>query len=211
MIREILVNACGRAVPGAVVGEAGDGAAAVAASRKHPPDLVILDVELPDIDGFDLMGDLLAIAPKARIIALSSHTDEFTLHRAMQCRVNGFVDKNEQPLEVLRAAISTVMADKTYYSPVVERVKASLRADPAAFTKLLSEHEQRLLTLMGRGLSNEEIGRLLELSAVTVKTHRRNIMGKLGFHSTPELIRYAIDKGFIRPGLARNALRRGAT
>jgi len=208
MIRELLVNACAKAVPKAMLAEAGDGAEATKRCREHAPDLVILDLELPDMDGLDLLGSLRELAPDVRVIALSSHTDEFTLHRAAQFKVNGFVDKNEQPLEILRGAIAKVMDGKTYFSPVVERVRNSLRADPIAFTKLLSDHEQYLLTLMGRGLTNEEVAAMVGLSAVTVKTHRRNIMGKLGFHSTPELIRYALDKGFIRTGLGSGRVKR---
>lgn len=206
MIRGLLVSACAKAVRGAEFAEAGNGAQALTVGRTFIPDLIILDSELPDVDGLDLIDPLRAFSPHVRVIALTSHTDEFTLNRAVQFHVQGFVDKNEQPLEVLHAAIEAVMAGRTYFSPVVERVKASLRADAASFTKLLSDHEQRLLILMGHNLTDEEIGQKLSLSPFTIKAHRRNIMGKLGLHSTPELMRYALEKGFIRAGQRQTAL-----
>ena len=153
---------------------------------------------MPDRDGLELLPDLFIACPQCKVIALSGYTDEFTLHRALKSNVHGFLDKNEQPLQALAEAVETVMAGRRYLSPVAQRVRTMLRNDPAAFDKLLSEWEQHLLGLLGKGYSNEQIATRLELSSVTVRNHRCRIMAKLGIHSTPELISYASEKGFTR-------------
>lgn len=198
LIRDMLMVMCRQAVAGAKVVGAKNAAEGLALCRDEKPDLVFLDLALPDRDGLDLLGDLFAACPACKVIALSGYTDEFTLHRALHSNVHGFVDKNEQPLEVLGEAIATVMSGQRYFSSVAQRVRATMRNDPAAFDKLLSEWEQQLLGLLGRGLSNEDIAKQEKLSAVTVRNHRCRIMAKLGIHSTPELINYAIEKGFAR-------------
>jgi len=159
---------------------------------------VLLDLVLPDADGLDVAPRFFELAPACRLIALTSFTDEFTVYRALRANVHGFIDKNEQPLHVLGVAIQTVMAGERYLSPAALRVKASLRSDPHSFDKLLSDHEQKLLGLFGEGLSNEAVAAKIALSPATVKAHRRNILSKLGIHSTPELMHYAMEKGFTR-------------
>ena len=198
MVRELLVIACGQARPGAVVQEAGTAAAALTACRRQAPDLVILDLVLPDGDGLDLLKEIFAVAPAAKVIALSSHIDEFTLHRALSSRVHGILDKNEQPIKVLHEAITAVLEGRQYVSSLVRQLRASVRADPTAFDKILSAREQEVLRLVGDGLSNEQIARQLAISASTAKHHRLNLMAKLDLHSTPQLIRYAMEKGFTR-------------
>ncbi|MBL9215483.1 MAG: response regulator transcription factor [Opitutaceae bacterium] len=198
MVRELLTLACLQALPKARLHAAGTCAEALAQCRRDPPDLVILDLVLPDGDGLDLLPDILAGAPAAKVIALSSHIDEFTLHRALSSRVHGILDKNEQPVRILREAITTVLAGGQYVSSFVQRLKASVRANPAAFAKILSEREQGVLRLIGEGLTNDQIAVRLGISTSTAKNHRLNIMAKLDMHSTPQLIRYAIEKGFTR-------------
>jgi two-component system response regulator NreC len=198
MVGELLALACRQALPGTSVHTAGTCADALELSRQMKPDLVLLDLVLPDGDGLDLLPGLFARAPAAKVIALSSHIDEFTLHRALSSRVHGILDKNEQPVRVLREAIDAVLAGKQYISSYVQRLRASVRADPVAFDKILSDREQEALRLIGEGLTNEQIGRQLGISTSTAKRHRLNIMARLNIHSTPQLIRYAIEKGFTR-------------
>ena len=200
MVRDMLAQACRETLLGSNLHTAGTGEEGYALCRSLQPDLILLDLGLPDVDGLELVGHLFKAARQAKIVVLSGFTDEFTVHRALGSSVHAFLDKNEQPLDVLAEAIREVLAGRQYLSPSTRRIQASLRADPAAFNKLLSEREQELLALFGRGLSNEEIAEHHGLSVHTVKIHRRNIMGKLGLHSTPHLIRYAIEKGFVRYG-----------
>jgi DNA-binding NarL/FixJ family response regulator len=198
LIRDMLAAACAQIVPKAAIDVAETGRCGIETAGRVRPDLVFLDLGLPDGDGLDLLSELLAVAPRAKVIALSSFADEFTVHRALRSQVHGFVDKGEQPLEMLKAAIDAVMAGQKYFSPTVQKLKASLRSDPASFDKLLSDREQHLLGLFGQGLTNDAVATMVGLTSGTVKLHRRNIHRKLGFHSTPELMNYALEKGFTR-------------
>lgn len=198
LVRDMFAVSCCGVLPAAKVAMAGNGADGLAECARVLPDLIFLDLVLPDGDGLDFAPRLRAASPRSKIIALTSFTDEFTVHRALHAEIDGFIDKNEQPLDVLRDAIDAVMAGRHYYSPAAQAVKSSLRSDPASFDKLLSQHEQKLLSLFGEGLTNEVVAQRLGLSASTVKAHRRNILSKLRIHSTPELIHYALEKGFTR-------------
>lgn len=198
LVRDMFAVACQGLMPAASVELASTSADGLAACRRVSPDLVFLDLVLPDGDGFELLTEISAVAPAAKVIALTSFTDEFTVHRALRAHIHGFIDKTEQPLDVLDHAIRTVTNGGRYFSPAAERMKAALRSDPTSFAKLLSEHEQKLLSLFGEGLNNEAIALRMNLSAATVKAHRRNILSKLGIHSTPELMHYALEKGFTR-------------
>lgn len=206
LVHDMLAFACGRLFPNAQLHITGNGAQAVAMCRRVQPDLIFLDLVLPDCDGLELLPQLQHASEHARVIALTSFADEFTVHRVLQTKVHGFIAKNEEPLVLLKEAVETVMAGGRYYSPVVDRVKAALRADPRSFDKVLSEHEQRLLTLFGEGFDNSSVAKRLGLSMNTVKVHRRNILSKLNLHSTPELIHYAIEKGFTRVGARHSAV-----
>ncbi len=201
IVRELLMRACAEAVAGAQMRGAGTGKAALAECRREPPDLVMLDLVLPDGDGLELLGDVFAAAPAAKVIVLSSHIDEFTLSRAFKSRVHGIIDKNEQPVRILGEAIATVLGGGQYVSSTVAQLRASLRADPSAFDKILTDREQEVLQLIGRGVSNEGVAEALGISVSTARHHRINIMEKLDIHSTPQLIRYAIEKGFSRVNL----------
>lgn len=206
LVHDMLAAACRQLFPSAELHITGDGKQGVVLSRRVQPDLIFLDLVLPDCDGVELVPELQAAAPASKVIALTSFADEFTVHRVLQAKVHGFIAKNEQPLGLLKDAIDTVLAGGRYFSPVVDRIKAALRADPSSFDKVLSDHEQKLLALFGQGLDNEAVAARVGLSANTVKVHRRNILGKLNLHSTPELMHYALEKGFTRIG-ARNGVR----
>lgn len=198
MVREMLQLACAEAHPEATVKLAADCRSAIDAFGRFSPDLVILDLVLPDGDGLDLLKPLFGTAPKAKVIVLSSHFDEFTLHRALGAAVHGILDKNAQPIRSLGDAITTVMSGGSYIAPSVRQLANSLRSDPNAFDKLLSNREQAVLRYVGEGFSNEKVASLLGISVSTAKHHRLNIMAKLNLHSTAELIRYALDRGFTR-------------
>lgn len=198
MMRDLLAGACETAFKPEAIGQAADGRTALAQCREISPDLIILDLELPDRDGLDLLAELRKVAPRARIIALSSHTDDVTVHRVLQSGIEGFVDKTGQPMKTLREAVTTVMEGRRYLSPVVREVWRRLREEPAAFNKLLSDREQEVLVLVGRGYTNSEIAQQMGLSPNTIQNHRCSIMNKLDLHSSSHLIRYATEKGFSR-------------
>ena len=198
MVRELLVWACQSLFGEDSIVQAGDAASGLEQCKEVKPNLVILDLELPDKDGLELVPDFRSICPGVKIIALSSHTDEVTVHRVIQSNIEGFVDKNEQPMEMLKTAINSVMDGRRYLSPVVRGVWKKLVEESASFNKLLSDREQEILSLIGRGYTNAEISERVGLKVVTVQNHRCNIMSKLDLHSTSHLIRYAMEKGFTR-------------
>jgi DNA-binding NarL/FixJ family response regulator len=198
MMRDFLAAACVSGFAYGKIGQASDGASALAACAKLIPDLMLLDLALPDCDGLDLLPRLRELAPQSKVIVLSAHTDEVTLHRALKANVNGFIDKYSHPAVVLREAIETVMSGRQYLTQRVQQARAAIWADTSAATKIFTDREQDVLHFIGEGLSNGEIAAKLSVSEFTVSNHRCNIMNKLGIHSTPRLIHYAIEKGFTR-------------
>jgi DNA-binding NarL/FixJ family response regulator len=199
LMRDLLVKACRETIREAVVSGAKDAASGVALCSTMQPDVVILDLALPDGDGLDLLDDFIRACSGAKIIGISGYTDEFTLHRAMHSKLHGFVDKNEQTVDALADAIRSVMKGERYLSPAVYDTHLTLRNDPVSFDKILSEREQSLLSLFGRGLTNEQVAAKVGLSELTVRNHRCRLMAKLDIRTSPELIRYALEKGFTRP------------
>ncbi len=198
-MRDLLVKACGEAMPGWVVTGARDAASGLRACRASPPDIIILDLGLPDRDGLEIVEDLMKACPGAKIIGVSGYNDEFTLYRALRSPLHGFVDKNEQTVEALTEAIRTVAGGGRYFSTAVRAAHLALRNNPASFDKILSEREQSLLVLFGGGLTNEQVAARVGLSELTVRNHRCRLMAKLELRTSPELIRYALGKGFTRP------------
>lgn len=199
LFRRLLAGLCTTQFGHQVVCEAGTAAEALARIPPAAPELVLLDLQLPDGDGLDVAAQLLEQRPELRFLALTSLHDERTIHRIRSIGIQGFVDKNVQQPEMLRTAIETVASGRVYYAEVVQRVHQAMRADPLSFVKVLSEREQELLQLLGRGLTNEEAAAQMGLTAWTVHSHRRNIMRKLGAANQTELMRYALRKGFVRP------------
>ena len=200
LFRHLLVELCTNQFGFRVVGEAGTVVEALRLVPRARPDVLLLDLQLPDGDGLDLARSLYVTMPDLRVLALTSLHDEVTVHRLRALGLQGYVDKNTQQPDTLRKAIETVASGRVYYTEVLQEVQQAMRADPAAFAKVLSEREQELLGLLGRGMSNEEAAAQMGLAAWTIHSHRRNIMKKLGLPNQGELMRYAIRKGFVRTG-----------
>jgi DNA-binding NarL/FixJ family response regulator len=203
LMRGLLVKACLEAMPGSVVSGAQNAAGGLEMCRSAQPDVIILDLGLPDRDGLDVLDELLGVSRNSKVIGISSYADEFTLHRAIHSKLHGFVDKNEQTIDHLTAVINAVMGGERYLSPTARRARLAQRNDPVAFDKILSVREQDLLRLFGRGLSNAEIAAVVNLSELTVRNHRCRTMAKLGLRTSAELIRYALEKGFTHPEAPR--------
>ncbi len=199
LFRRLLVSLCGTQFGFKVVCEAGTVAEALERIPPANPDVLMLDLQLPDGDGLDVAARLFEKLPDLRVLALTSLRDEVTIHRIRTMGIQGFVDKNVQKPETLRNAIEAVASGRVFFAEVVQQVQQAMRADPVSFSKVLSDREQELLQLLGRGLSNEEAAAQMGLTAWTVHSHRRNIMKKLGANTQAELMRYALRKGFVRP------------
>lgn len=196
MFREVLRKVCEKELRLKVVGEAGDGRDAATIVAQTQPDLVLLDLHLPNLDGFGVAEQIRIVAPDARILVLSSHCDEFTVFRAERVRVHGFVDKNTNSVATLKEAIGTVAKGGAWFSEAFQRFKAMRIKDPLSFDKLLTKRERAIVGLIGEPLNDEQIAQRLEISVETVEKHRFNILRKLDLPGTTELVRYAREHGF---------------
>ena len=170
----------------------------LAAIRLHKPDMVLMDISLPDGDGLELARMVIDELPRVKVLAISSHHDPWTMLQVQRIGIHGFVDKNDQRSEVLSEAILAVLGGRVYYTPVVNQSSASIRRDPKSFIRVLSDYETRILSMIGESKSDEEIAVVLNISPTTVQSRRRDIMRKLDIHSTPKLIHYAIVNGLTR-------------
>lgn len=200
MFREVLRKVCTRELGHEVVGEADDGERAVEVVSRTNPELVLLDLHLPLLDGFGVVEAIRKKAPQVKILMLSSHCDEYTVYRSERAHVQGFVDKNTSSVAALKAAISAIAEGKVWFSEAFLKAKAARHRDPRSFDKLLTDRERAVLTLVGLPFTDAEISRELEISEETVEKHRFNILRKLGLQTTTELVRYAREHGFTLIG-----------
>ncbi len=205
MFREAVRKACTRDFGHIVVGETDLGATAIEMILRLKPDAVILDLSLPDMEGFDVAEKVLSGIPTLKILVLSSHCDDYTLFRVEKIGVNGFIDKNTNTIAALRDALTALKEGRSYFSPVFQEAKLLRRTDPNSFAKVLTEWECAILSLIGQGLTDEEIGEKLSISSRTAQTHRSNIMRKLNMKGTPKLIAFAIEHGFTRAPAKRGS------
>ncbi|MDB6170323.1 MAG: two component transcriptional regulator, LuxR family [Verrucomicrobia bacterium] len=196
MFREVLRKVCSRDLRHEVVGEAADGLTAVDLVIRTFPDLVLLDLHLPNLDGFGVVEALRHAVPLVKILVLSSHCDDYTVFRAEKARVQGFVDKNTNTVASLKEAITTVAQGRTFFSETFLRIKAERHSNTASFDKLLTDRERGILILIGEPLNDMEVAARLGITIDTAQKHRFNILRKLGLQSTAELMRYARTHGF---------------
>jgi two-component system response regulator NreC len=159
--------------------------------------LAVVDLELPDGNALDWVEAYAAREGSPKVMMLSSISEDFVLHRALRSQANGFVHKNDGR-DCLILGVEVVLSGNIFYSPTVQRLRSAMNSDPSFFTKILTEKEQSILRLIGEGNSNEEISEIEGCKVLTIVDHRRNIMAKLDIHSAPELMRYALRKGFAR-------------
>jgi two-component system, NarL family, nitrate/nitrite response regulator NarL len=173
-----------------LVGCAADGEAGWELCRSAKPDLALIDIRLPKLDGLELAQRLGAEFPAMRLMIMSGLMDAYTIWRVTQCGVQGFVNKN-QPPESLFEAIRRVACGNTFFGPDFTRVKNEWLAQPESFQKILSDREQQVLRLVAAGLEDQGIAKELGISAATVETHRKRLRQKLGVHSDRGMIAYA--------------------
>ena len=182
-----------------VVAEAEEGRTAVRLVRELVPNVVIMDVSMPDLNGMQATRKIIAEFPNIKIIALSMHSDSLFVIEMLKSGASGYLLK-DCAFEDLERAIRTVVADKTYLSPTISSVVVDdylhrlSRAD-FADSEVLTDREREVLQLMAEGKSTKRIALELHISAKTVETHRRQIMNKLDIHTVAELTKYAIRKG----------------
>jgi len=182
-----------------VVGEATDGHEAVKLAEKHRPDIAVLDLGMPGLNGLSAAREIEKVSPDTKTIILTSHPDEQYVVDALRAGATGYVLKTRASADLV-AAIREVSRGSLYLSEGVSR--DALRSHLAKEEKsagVLSGREREVLQLIAEGKSTKEIAALLSLSVKTIETHRTRLMAKLGIHETAGLVRYAIRKGFIQP------------
>ncbi len=179
------------------LGVATSGRAGLEAARIQQPALVLLELLMPDIDGYAVAVELAKLRPCPRILLLTSCADEATLYRLGRGSVNGLVWKTERAVEELPYAIEEVLSGRSYFPALVLHAMRQLRCAPDCFFKILSDRELELVPPMGAGQSDREIAQAAGLSVATIHSHRQRIMSKLGLHTTAELMRWAVNKGFV--------------
>lgn len=198
MFRDFLSVVCQRELSWTIVTAAGTGKEAKKGIQANKPDFALLDIHLPDGDGFEVAEFARKHSPKTKLVFVSSHCDDFTLFRVEQAKADGFVDKNTQTKDALVAACSAICRGENYYSPVFIEAQRIRARNHAGFSKVLSMHECTILSLIGGFSSNQEIADCLRISPDTAQKHRVNIMRKLGLHNATQMIEFAIKHGFSR-------------
>lgn len=182
-----------------VVGEAADGRTAIRLVQELSPDVVIMDISMPDLNGIDATRRIIADYPNVKIIALSMHYDKQFVSEIFKAGASGYLIK-DSAFDELEHAVRIVMDGKTYINPqiaslVVESlVTQSAPSNHQAFS-LLTEREREVLQLIAEGKSTKQIASDLNVSAKTVESHRRQVMGKLNIRNVAELTKYAIREG----------------
>lgn len=185
-----------------VIGEADDGHRAYQEILRLKPDIAILDISLPKLNGLEVAARLKKEDPAIKIIILTMHKNEEFVARAYQLEVNGYVLK-ENALEELLKSIQIVQSGRIYLSSdITSTVVAGFVANfsqKGGKTELISSREREIVQLLAEGNSNKDIAQLLNLSLKTVETHRSNIMHKLGLKSITDLVLYAVRNHIIEP------------
>lgn len=185
-----------------VVGEAADGRSAVEQAKATNPDVVVLDIAMPQLSGTEAAQRITEMLPNTAIVILSMHSDEGYVLRALKAGAKGYLVKDSAEGDLI-AAIKAVSQGKAFFSSEVSRMLVEdyvreMRARGVEDSyELLTAREREILHLLAEGKSNKDLAALLNLSLFTVETHRRNLQEKLNLHSLAELILYAVRKGLI--------------
>ncbi|MBI2834001.1 MAG: response regulator transcription factor [Acidobacteria bacterium] len=185
-----------------VVAEAADGLEAVRLCEEHQPDILIVDIGMPKLNGIDVAARAQKFERPPRVIILSMHSDESYIIRALAAGARAYLLKNATDEDLL-PAIRAVASGKPFFSPAVTAVLVEdyvRRLQARGLTDsyhLLTDREKEVLQLLAEGRSNKEVATLLDLGLSTVETHRSNLMQKLNLHNTAEIVLYAVRKGII--------------
>lgn len=185
-----------------VVGEASDGRESVEMAARLEPDVMVMDVAMPNLNGIEAARQIGARAAGVRIAILSMHSDESYVMRALSAGARAYLLKDSAEADLI-AAIRAIHEGRSFFSPAIssmlkEDYIREMRARGAEDSyELLTPREREILQMIAEGKTNKEVANILGLSLYTVETHRTHILQKLGLHSVPELILYAVRKGII--------------
>jgi two-component system response regulator NreC len=187
-----------------IVAEAKSGGEAVQMAEKYHPDIIVMDITLPDMSGIEATRKIKQAFPDIAIVALTIHEDEQYFFEMLQAGASGYVPKRAAPDDLIQA-IRSAYSDDIYLYPSLAKALVSdflsrTHSEPEeASMEVLTARENEVLEMLAQGDSNEEIAEALVISKHTVARHRENLMRKLGLHSRSELVKYAIRKGLINP------------
>ena len=185
-----------------VVGEAADGRQAVALCESANPDVVVMDIAMPNLNGIEAARQIVNRHPRTAIAILSMHSDESYVIRALKAGARAYLLKDSAEADLL-AAVGALTEGKSFFSPAISKILVEdymrqLESRGAEDTyELLTNREREILQLLAEGRTNKDVANMLYLSLYTVETHRTHILQKLNLHSVPELILYAVRKGII--------------
>lgn len=185
-----------------VLGEAADGREAVRLTEQLNPDVVIMDIAMPQWNGIDATAQIIRQNPQIGVIMLSMHSDESYIMRALTAGAKGYLLKDSAETDVVRA-VQTVARGQPFFSPsiaqtLLEDYMRRLQQQGLRDSyDLLTDREKQILQLIAEGKSNKEVATLLDLSPYTVETHRTHLMQKLNLHNTAEIVLYAVRKKII--------------
>lgn len=184
-----------------VVAEAEDGNMTVQLSRELSPNVVVMDVGMPNVNGIEATQQILAQNSAIKVVALSMHSDKRFVGGMLKAGASGYLLK-DCAFGELAQAIRAVFSDQTYLSPriahvVVESYVRQMAPSDNKGTSVLTPREREVLQLLAEGKTTREVAAMLQLSVRTVETHRQQIMNKLDIHKAPELVKYAIREGMI--------------
>ncbi len=187
-----------------VVGEVGTGLGAIEQSKTLKPDVVVMDLSMPELGGLEASAEIRKALPEIKILILSMYSNEAYVKKALDIGAMGYVLKNAIEVDLTRAVIA-LSEGNMYLSPeiskqVIENMKTGPKGEPAGDSyDRLTLREKEVLQLIAQGKSNKEIATLLGISVNTVAVHRAHVMETLGFHRTAELVLYAVKKGLVVP------------
>src|ERR1039457_7261540 len=180
-----------------IVGEAGNGREAVDLAAELRPDVVVMDVAMPELNGIEATRRLTAAHPHARVLALSMHKDSVYVREILRAGARGYLPKDAGPADLV-AAVRAIASGEGYLSPAVsDAVLDDYRKHVTNPIDLLSSREREVLQMLAEGKTNKEIAVILNLSVYTVDAHRGRIMEKLNLHSINELVRFAVRNGLV--------------
>jgi DNA-binding NarL/FixJ family response regulator len=184
-----------------VVAEASDGREAVRLAELHKPDVAILDVAMPLLNGIDTTRQLVKRVPGLRVLILSMHADEVYVTQILKAGATGYLLKDSADVDLFRA-VAAVAKGQSFFSPAVAKLMVDdyVRPRPEGFDRYdtLSDREREVFQLIAEAKTNKEIASLLGISLTTVETHRAKIIQKLDLHSAAQIALYAVRRGVIR-------------
>lgn len=178
-----------------VSGEVNDGFELLARLKSSCPDLVILDISMPNLRGLEAIREIKKLYPQVKVLVLTMHRKKEFIHRALADGADGFLLKEDPSSELIRA-VQTVKKGEKYLSPLISNALVSLTLAEAQ-TDLLTRREREVLKLLAEGKKAQEIGEMLFISVNTVRRYRANIMEKLNIHNLADLVKYAISQHYI--------------